>query len=93
MGKLSRQQKRQRDRLAKKYDSRTSFTKDEVEKANASAYEYGKKIALQAAASVLGLGEKRLQRVNEEVSRLEYKTFVKPFEEGETTAGGRNDGN
>jgi hypothetical protein len=78
---ISRQQRRQMERSAKKFDRRNMFTKSEVEKANAAAYEYGKQIALQAAAKVLGLGEKRLARIEEEANRLEYQTFVKPFDD------------
>jgi hypothetical protein len=79
--KLTRQQRRQMERSGKKFESRNSFSKKELEEANAVAYEYGKQLTIKAAAKVLGLGEKRLQRITEELARQEYETFVKPFDD------------
>ena len=78
--KKTRQQKRAESRRAKKYDNRQTFTKEELEEMNAASYEYGKRFALEAARKTLGLGEKRLARVNEELARIKYQHFVKPFE-------------
>lgn len=77
---LSRQQRRQRARSGKKFDRKVTFTKDELQSANSAAYEYGKQLALKAAAEVIGLGPKRLERIGEVLERLETETFVKPFE-------------
>lgn len=80
---MNRAERRRIARSAKKFDQRNSFTREEVEKANASAYEYGKQLALKAAKKVLKLGDTRLNRIEEELKRQEYETFVKPFEDME----------
>lgn len=76
----TRQQRRQLKRSANKYDKRVHFTKDEVTAANEASYEYGKQLALKAATEVIGLGPKRLERIAEAIAKLEFETFVKPFE-------------
>lgn len=78
---LSRQVRRQMERSGAKFDKKTTFTKSEVEKANASAYLYGKQLALKAAAEVIGLGPKRLDRIEEKIADLEFATFIKPFDD------------
>lgn len=78
--KLNRQQRRNMQRKGLKYENKESFTKEELQKGNTAAYEYGKQLALLAATEVIGLGPKRLDRINEVLERLEYQTFVKPFE-------------
>lgn len=68
---LSRQQRRERERNAKRYDSRQTFTKKEVEDMNAHAFKLGTGMALYAAKKVLGLGDVRLDRVRKEILLLE----------------------
>lgn len=77
---LSRQQKRAMQRKGKKYEEKVSFTKEELQNANMAAYEYGKQLAILAATEVIGLGPKRLDRITEVIEKLEFQTFVKPFE-------------
>lgn len=77
---LTRQQRRQMERSGKKYERKTTFSKQEVEKANSAAYEYGKQLTLKAAKEVLGLGHARLERVEKRLAELEFETFIKPFE-------------
>lgn len=77
---ISRQQRRQMERSGKKYEGKVSFSRDEVERANSAAYEYGKQLALKAASAVIGLGPKRLERIEAVLARLEFDTFIKPFE-------------
>jgi hypothetical protein len=73
--KLSRQQRREKERSAKKFNQRQTFTKAEVEAMNQHSYEHGTAFALWAAAKVLGLGETRLDRIRMEIADLELQYF------------------
>lgn len=77
MPNLSRQQRRERQRAAKRYDQKTSFAKQEMEAASEVSYQYGKAFALYAAQQVLGLGDVRLDRVRLEIEALELQFFQK----------------
>jgi hypothetical protein len=82
--KLTRQQRRQLERSGRKFEVKKTFSKVEVEQANAAAYEYGKQLVLKAATQVLGLGPKRIERIETVLTKLEYETFIKPFENDKT---------
>lgn len=73
--KLSRQQRRERDRAAQKYENKKTFTKAEVVAMNQASYEHGTAFALYAASKVLGLGEVRLDRIRLELKALEMHYF------------------
>ncbi|XJZ25975.1 hypothetical protein ACF5W4_11235 [Bacillota bacterium Lsc_1132] len=73
--KLTRQQRRDRERSAKKFTQRQTFTKDEVEQMNQASYEHGTAFALYAAMKILGLGEVRLDRIRMEIKALELHYF------------------
>ena len=77
---MNRNERRRRERAAKRYDQRQTFTKTELEEANEIAYALGVDKALEAAAKVLGLGPTRIERVRNQLARIEYETFIKPFE-------------
>lgn len=75
MGKMSRQQRRQRDRDLRKYETKSTFTKGEIERANEVSYRYGMAFALQASKEVLGLGDTRLERIREKIAEYEARHF------------------
>ena len=73
--KLSRQERRQRERTSKKYEQRQTFTKKEVEEMNALSYQHGVAFGLYGAKVALGIGEVRLDRIRKEVLKLEATYF------------------
>lgn len=81
---LTRQERRKMERNAKKYDQRTSFTRDELERANEAAYAYGKQIALEAIKRTAGIGPKRLAAIEGTIAELEHSTFIRPFKGDES---------
>jgi hypothetical protein len=73
--KISRQERREKERSAKKFTSRNTFSKQEVEAMNQHSYEHGTAFALWSAAKILGLGEVRLDRIRMEIKALELQHF------------------
>lgn len=72
---LNRQQRRQRQRRSKKFDKKGTFTKQEVDQMNKQAYILGQRFALEGARVALGLGEKRIDRIRQEIHKLEAAKF------------------
>lgn len=87
--KLSRQQRRDQERRSQKFNSRSSFSKEELEKTNEISYSIGVGLSLKAVAEVLGIGEVRLERVRTKIKELEFEHFhqLKPFDPKPFTEG------
>ena len=75
MNFINRQQQRQRERAAQRFNQRQTFSKDEVKGMNVASYNLGVEHALEAVAIVFGLGKKRLDRVREKLEWLQYLDF------------------
>lgn len=73
---MNRAEKRRKQRSAKVYDSRNTFTKSEGETMMNTAYEYGLFFVLQAAARVDGIGEKRLAELKAAILEIEKENNV-----------------
>lgn len=89
MPDLTRQQRRELVRAAKKEQQRAAkdnyrptgragrtFTQAEMETTSQVSYDHGKAFALYAAQQVLGLGDVRLDRVKKEIAELEVGYFA-----------------
>ena len=72
----NRASRRQRERSAKRFDKRTTFTKSETDEMTGHAFRIGVAMALYGAQSTLNLGEKRLDRIRAVVLDLEDKFIV-----------------
>lgn len=73
---MNRAERRRQERRSKEYDSRKTFTKNEVETMNNAAYEHGLVFALRAAARIDGIGEKRLAQIKQEILAIEFESGI-----------------
>jgi hypothetical protein len=74
----NRAERRRQEKLAKKFEARQTFSRNEYMKAVEEAYQLGIQIALQAAKDVVGLGPRRLERILQQVEKVETAAFGQP---------------
>lgn len=78
---MNRAERRQKERSAKAFERRQTFSKQEFEKANEAAYNMGVQHTLEAMKIALQIGPKRRAKVMVELLRLQHRDFVEFFEE------------
>lgn len=73
----NRAERRRQERKDQEFNSRKTFTKQEVEKMNIAAYDLGVSHALTAAHRKLGIGKIRQKRMIDHLEVLQVEQFGK----------------
>jgi len=86
--KIDRAERRRMEKSAKQFDERKFFTKDELERMNKAAYDLALEHIIRALKSAFRFGPKRIQRLTEELWKIQQEDFGYYIERGKRIYGG-----